>query len=253
MPKHPKIFAHRGARAVTPENTLFAFQKALDMGVDGIELDVQASSDGVLFVMHDFGLERTSTGTGLLTAHTAAELDTYDAGSYFGAAFTGAHIPTLEQVLDLVGDRCLVNVEIKNLDWDGGREVEPLVTTIQRRRLHDQVIVSSFNPIALIKMRWLDPSIPLGLLYKLDLPIYLRRAWFGPLIAPEAMHPHHSLVDEAFMARARSQGQFVNTWTVNDPEEARRLARLGVDVIISDVPDQIMAALATSEHDTPIP
>ncbi len=243
MTKRPRVFAHRGARIVAPENTLIAFQRAQEMGVDGIELDVQASSDGVLYIMHDFNLERTSTGHGRLTSHTAAELDTYDAGSYFGTDFIGTHIPTLEQVFDLVGNRCLVNVEIKNLDWDGGREVEPLVAMIQRRRLHDQVIVSSFNPIALIKMRWLDPSIPLGLLYKLDLPIYLRRAWFGPLIAPEALHPHYSLVDEAFMARARSQGQFVNTWTVNDPEEARRLARLGVDVIITDAPDQIIQAL----------
>lgn len=245
MTRRPKVFAHRGARTLAPENTLIAFQKALDMGVDGVELDVQATSDGTLVVIHDFDLERTTNGIGLVTAYTAAEMDALDAGSYFGASFAGTHVPTLEQVFDLVDGRCQVNVEIKNLDWDGGREVEPLVRMIQQRRLHDQVIVSSFNPIALLKLRWFDPSIALGLLYSTKLPIYLRRAWFGPLIAPEALHPHHSLVDQEFMRRAQTHGQYVNTWTVNDDDEARRLARLGVDVIISDVPDQIMAALAT--------
>lgn len=243
MPHRPQIFAHRGAKSVAPENTLPAFQKALEMGVDGIELDVQASADGVLVVVHDFDLSHTTSGTGRVNAHTAQELRRLDAGRHFGPTWAGTPIPTLEEVFDLVGQRCLVNVEIKNMDWDGGPEAEAVVALVQRRDLRDQVIVSSFNPVALIKMRWLDPSIALGLLYSEDLPIYLRRAWLGPLIAPEALHPHYSLIDADFMAWARSQGHYVNTWTVNDPEEARRLAALGVDVLMTDVPDQIRAAL----------
>lgn len=243
MPNRTQVFAHRGAKAVAPENTLPAFAKAIEMGAAGIELDTQATADGQLIVLHDFRLERTTTGSGPLREHTLAQLQAVDAGIRFDESFAGTPIPTLEEVFDLVGDRCRVNVEIKNMAWDGGREVEPLVEMIQRRKLHEQVIVSSFNPIALMKMRWADPSIALGLLYSEELPVFLRRAWLGPLIAPEALHPHHTQIDEAYMAWARSQGHYVNTWTVNDPDEARRLAALGVDTIISDVPDVILAAI----------
>ena len=243
MSNRTQVFAHRGAKAVAPENTLPAFQKAIEMGAAGIELDTQATADGQLIVLHDFRLERTTTGNGPLREHTLAQLQGVDAGVRFHESFTGTPIPTLEQVFDLVGDRCRVNVEIKNMDWDGGPEVELLVRMMQRRKLHEQVIVSSFNPIALLKVRWADPSIALGLLYSEELPLFLRRAWLGPLIAPESLHPHHTQIDEAYMLWARSQGHYVNTWTVNEPDEARRLARLGVDVIISDVPDVVMAAI----------
>lgn len=247
MPQRTQVYAHRGAKAVAPENTLPAFQKAIELGAAGIELDTQATADGHLIVLHDFSLERTTTGNGLLREHTLAQLQGVDAGVRFDDKFAGTPIPTLEQVFDTVGDRCRVNVEIKNMDWNGGQEVELLVQMIQRRKLHEQVIVSSFNPIALMKMRWADPSIALGLLYFEELPVFLRRAWLGPLVAPEALHPHFRMIDEEYMRWARSQGHYVNTWTVNDPDEARRLAALGVDVIISDVPDVILAAIGGRE------
>ncbi|HRJ43562.1 MAG: hypothetical protein KJZ86_06475 [Caldilineaceae bacterium] len=244
MPNRTQVFAHRGAKVVAPENTLPAFQKAIEMGAAGIELDTQATADGHLVVLHDFRLERTTTGNGLLREHTLAQLKDVDAGIRFDEKFAGTPIPTLEEVFDLVGGRCRVNVEIKNMDWDGGPEVDLLVALLQRRRLHDQVIVSSFNPIALMKVRWADPSIALGLLYSKELPIFLRRAWLGPLIAPEAVHPHYSQVTEEYVRWAHSQGHFVNVWTVNDVELGRRLAGLGVDMLFSDVPDVMMAALA---------
>jgi len=247
MPNRTQVYAHRGAKAVAPENTLPAFAKAIEMGVAGIELDTQATADGQLIVLHDFRLERTTTGSGLLAEKTLAQLHGVDAGIRFHESFAGTPIPTLEQVFDLVADRCVVNVEIKNMAWDGGREVEPLVEMIQRRKLHEQVIVSSFNPIALMKMRWADPSIALGLLYSEELPIFLRRAWLGPLIAPEALHPHHSMVTAEYVEWAHSQGHYVNVWTVNDVELGRRLAGLGVDMLFSDVPDVMMAAIGTEK------
>lgn len=243
MSHRPQIFAHRGAKAVAPENTLPAFAKALEMGVDGIELDVQCTRDGRVVVIHDFDVDRITNGTGKVAALTYDEIAQLDAGRYFGEAFTGTPIPPLEVVFDLVGDHCLVNVEIKSIAPDGGPEVEAVVRLIQQRRLHDQVIVSSFNPITLIAMRWHDPNIALGLLYSHELPIYLRRAWLGPLIAPEALHPQHQMIDVEYMQWAHRRGHYVNTWTINDPGEAQRLADLGVDAIITDVPDQIMAAL----------
>ncbi len=266
MSSQPLIFAHRGASAVAPENTLPAFSEALAMGAHGIELDVQATADGELVVLHDFNLERTTTGAGLLRDHTLAQLVDVDAGIRSNNAFAGTKIPTLEQVFELTADRCIVNVEIKNMDWDGGPEAGPLTRMIQRRRLHDRVIVSSFNPFSLRKVRKLDPAIPLGLLYVSKLPrpagprptlvstirnlpfkhllFHLFRAWSISLVAPDALHPHFQSIDSQLMAEARRRSQDVNAWTVNCSAEARRLADLGVNAIITDRPDAIRQGLS---------
>lgn len=236
----PLIFAHRGACRVAPENTLPAFEAAMRMGAHGVELDAQCTQDGHLVVIHDFSVDKTTSGSGAVKDFTLAELQGLDAGSHFAPEFAGTSIPTLSQVLDLLGDRCRINIEVKTMDRAGGDEVEPLVALIRERKLYEQVIVSSFNPIALIKMRWMEPQIELGLLHFEPLPDYLRNAWLSPIIAPEALHPHHTLVDADYVAWAQSQGCAINTWTVNEPDEARRLASLGVNAIITDVPDQLL-------------
>ena len=262
----PQIFAHRGASAVAPENTLPAFEKGLELGADGFELDVQATADGKLVVLHDYNLERSTNGVGLLRNHTLAQLAGIDAGIRFSESFANTPIPTLDQVFDLVGDTCIVNGEIKNMDWDGGREAEPLARMINRRNLYQQVIVSSFNPLSLRKMRQLDPSIRLGYLYFKRPPhtdranenifqrfrnvppkflfYHFSRGWFTKTIAPEALHPYFTSIDEPLMETARSRGQLVNAWTVNEGGEAKRLARLGVNAIITDVPDKIRRELS---------
>jgi glycerophosphoryl diester phosphodiesterase len=244
MTTKPLIFAHRGAVEVAPPNTLPAFAAALDMGVDGIELDVHASKDERLVLIHDFDVDATTNATGPVSGFTAAELAAMDAGSHFSPEFAGVGVPTLDELFDLVGDRCIVNVEIKTLDYlTGGKTVEPLKRMIKDRNLYDQVIVSSFNPLPLIRLRREDPRIQLGLLYFQGMPTSLWEAWMSPLIQPEALHPHHSLVDAESMERARHKHRAVNVWTVNEIDEAKRLAGLGVDAIITDYPDKLMAAL----------
>ena len=238
-----QIFAHRGARRVAPENTLPAFQKALEMGVDGIELDVHLSADGDLVVIHDFTVDKTTSGHGRVETFTTAQLAALDAGSHFSPDYAGVGVPTLAAVLDLIGDRCIVNIEIKSEDPEGGNQVAPVAAVIRDRNLYDQVIVSSFNPISLIAMRHTDPRIPLGLLYHRPLPVYLRKAWMTAVIAPQAIHPEYRLIDAETMAWGRAHGCQVNTWTVNDVADARSLAALGVDVIMSDLPDMMIAAL----------
>jgi glycerophosphoryl diester phosphodiesterase len=192
------------------------------MGVDGIELDVQCSKDGYLVVMHNFTVDATTNGVGKVGDFTADELAQLDAGSHFGLSFAGVGVPTLDQVFDLVGNRCQVNVEIKSNDPSGGPEVDA----------YNQVMVSSFNPISLIKLRWMDNRVRLGLLYGEELPPYLRAAWLSPILHPEALHPRHHLVTAESMA-----------WAKAIPCAVKRLADLGVDTIISDVPDQLIAAL----------
>jgi glycerophosphoryl diester phosphodiesterase len=239
----PQIFAHRGARRAAPENTLPAFADALAMGVDGIELDVHVTTDGQLVVIHDFDVASTTDGRGLVSAMSAAEVRRLDAGSHFSPAFAGVRVPTLDEVFDLVGDRCQVNVEIKSLDPYARDGSDAVAMFVRRRNLHDQVLVSSFNPITLVKLRHLDPRIALGMLYDEEMPAFFRALWAGPPIHPEAQHPEHLLIDETYMAWARGLGCKVNTWTVNDVDEARRLAALGVNTIMTDVPDIILTGL----------
>lgn len=244
MTSKPAVFAHRGARRVAPENTLPAFDRALAMGVAGIEFDVHLTTDGRLVVIHDFTVDKTTDGRGAVTAMSAAEVRRLDAGSHFDVAFAGVQVPFLEEVLDLVGDRCRLNIEIKSMNPYANDASAAVAAVIRDRNLYAQVLVSSFNPVTLIKLRHLDPKIALGMLYGGEMPEFLRQVWAGPLIHPEAQHPEHTLIDAAYMQWARTLACAVNTWTVNDVEEARRLAALGVDVIMSDVPDQIMAGLA---------
>jgi glycerophosphoryl diester phosphodiesterase len=245
MSKSTEVFAHRGAKMVTPENTLPAFAEAIALGADGVELDVQCSKDGVLVVMHNFTVNETTSGQGRVADLTAAELGKLDAGSHFSPKFSNVGVPTLEDVLTVTAGKIKLNIEIKTQDPMGGREVEPLVELLRAGNLYEQVIVSSFNPVTLIKMRHVDPQVALGLLYwGQHLPAFLREIWLSSILRPEAFHPHHTLIDEEYMVWANAIPAAVNTWTVNDPDEALRLAALGVDTIITDVPDTILAALA---------
>jgi glycerophosphoryl diester phosphodiesterase len=244
MPTRPYIFAHRGARRAAPENTLPAFAAALAMGADGIELDVHLSADGQLVVIHDFNVNKTTDGRGPVAQMTAAELQRLDAGSHFSPAFAGERIPTLDAVLDLVGDRCRLNIEIKSTDPYARDASDAVAALIRARDLYAQVLVSSFNPLTLIKLRHLDADIALGVLYDGEMPAFFRQVWAGPPILPQAQHPQHHLVDAAYMQWARAIDAQVNTWTVNEAEEAQRLAELGVHTLITDVPDVLLAAWA---------
>jgi glycerophosphoryl diester phosphodiesterase len=243
MMHRPQIFAHRGARRVAPENTLPAFAAALDMGADGIELDVHRTADGRLVVIHDFFVDKTTSGQGEVAQMAYDDIARLDAGSHFAPCFAGTPVPTLAEVLDLVDNRCRINIEIKSLDLYGSDASDGVAAMIRYRNLYEQVIVSSFNPITLVKLRHLDPRIALGMLYGDEMPAYFRQVWAGPPIRPEAQHPHHHLVNEEYLAWARSIGAQVNTWTVNDGAEAQRLATLGVTTLITDVPDVLIASL----------
>ncbi|MBC7252060.1 MAG: glycerophosphodiester phosphodiesterase [Anaerolineae bacterium] len=239
-------FAHRGASAYAPANTLSAFRLAAELGADGVELDVQLSRDGEVVVIHDFTVDATTNGSGPVAHKTLAELQALDAGSWFDPAFAGEHIPTLQEVMDAVGHRLLLNIEIK-LPFtlrNTGLEAE-VVRLIEDNNLLSRVIVSSFHPLALRRVKALNRRIPTGLLYAHNLPIYLRRAWFAPLVPHEARHPDFTLVTPAYVRTMKARGYRINVWTVDDPTEMRRLLALGVDAIITNRPDllrQVMSA-----------
>ena len=228
------IIAHRGASAYAPENTVAAFGLAAEQGADGIELDVQLSGDGRLVVIHDFDVARTTNGQGKVAALSLANLQSFDAGQ-------GQHIPTLDEVFEAFGPRLLYNIEIKYFGWrDKGVETA-VADRIAAYHLEEKVLVSSFNPLAVRRARRQLPSaVPVALIRGSGLLKY------GYLFGDgEADHPHFGLVDEGYMAWAKKRGYQTNVWTVDDPAEGQRLARLGVHGLITNKPDLIRESLTT--------
>jgi len=242
----PLNIAHRGASAAAPPNTLAAFEKAIELGADGVEFDVHLSADGVPVVIHDFTVDSTTDGSGRVAEMTLAQLKQLDAGSHFDPAFAGERIPTLGEVLEAVGGRLLLNIELKSTSLrDNGLE-QAVIAQVEQHSLGDSVLFSSFNPFSLRRAKRIASHIPVGLLYAPDLPLPLRRAWLAPLVPHEARHPKHTMVDARYMAWARRRGYRVNTWTVDDPDEMHRLIDLDVDGIITNVPDVLCDVLDTT-------
>lgn len=229
----PLIIAHRGASAEAPENTLAAFALAAEQGADGVELDVRLSGDGWPVVCHDADVSRTTNGRGAVAELTVEELRRLDAGQ-------GQQIPTLDEVFETFGPRLRYNVELKGAGlWEKGLEAA-VADRIEAHHLTNQCLVSSFNPLALRRARrHLSRTTLLGFLHQTRLGRY------GTLISGgTAVHPHHSLIDAAYMGWATARGYRVHAWTVDDPAEARRLVQLGVHGLITNRPATLRAALS---------
>lgn|SRR5574341_1380656 len=239
-------FAHRGARLQAPENTLPAFRRAAELGADGVELDVHLSRDGVPAVIHDFRVDATTNGTGLVRAKSLAELKELDAGSHFSPEFRGVSIPTLAEVFEDCGSQLYFNVELKTIG-SGWRLAEAVVAVIQHYNVIRRVIVSSFSPVVLGQVRRLNAAIPLGFLFA---PGILSGKLIGSvarsIIGPhQAQHPHFQLVSHRFVDWAHESGYRINTWTVNTPDDIVAMAALAVDMIMSDAPDRVRDVLAS--------
>lgn len=209
-----------------------AFSLATEQGAHGIEFDVRLSADGNVVIMHDDTVDRTTNGTGRVSKMTAAALRELDAGG-------GQPVPTLDQVFEAFGPSMLYNVELKEFGlWGKGLE-EAVADRIDAYHLHNQVLVSSFNPFAVRRARRrLSATTMTGLVW-----IKGSRRLLHLLAPVQADHPHYSLVDEAYMAWAAERGLRVHTWTVDSAREARRLATLGVHALLSNKPSEIVAAL----------
>jgi glycerophosphoryl diester phosphodiesterase len=242
----PLIFAHRGARTVAPENTLPAFEAAARSDADGVELDVQFSSDGHLVVIHDLTLEALTNGIGRVTAHTLQALRALDAGSHFGPAFAGTRIPLLSEVLDLLRNRLLVNVELKAPDTTSAKIGAEVVAAVRAHGMVDQVVISSFNPFALRQAKHAGPEIECALLVAHDLPGWMRWGLTRRYSRADGVHPEALMVDAAYVSWARNARFPVRVWTVDDETEMRRMIALGVDAVITDSPDLMVELLKAS-------
>lgn len=233
----PLIIGHRGAPAVALENTTTSFAAARDAGADGVELDVRRCATGELVVFHDETLARLAHRHERIDELSLAELRAVE-------LVDGERIPTLAEAVEAAGPDALVNIEIKA----ERRYVQPAfvreVTRAAERLLGPRALVSSFHPGAVALARWFAPQLATGLLFHVELALWLRNAWAAPLLRPSAMHPEHVLVTPAAVRRWKRRGRLVVTWTADRPAEVARLARCGVDAIISNDPAAARAVLA---------
>lgn len=226
----PIIFAHRGASAHAPENTLAAFELAQQQGVNAIELDVKLSADQIPVVIHDPTVDRTTNGSGTVANFSLAALQELDAGD-------GQHIPTLDEVFATFGQSLYINVELTNYKTPNDILVDKVIEVVKKHAVEEHIIFSSFLAKNLKRTAQLLPQIPRGLL-ALPGVLGIWARFYGFRFGDyQAVHPSIKNVNAKMVANAHQRGQRVHVWTVNTAEEMRQLAAWGVDGIFTDAPD----------------
>jgi glycerophosphoryl diester phosphodiesterase len=238
--------AHRGASSVAPPNTLSAVRKAYELGADGVEFDVRLSGDGVPVVIHDSTVLLPDGSNPRVADLTLEQLKAIDVGSQFDAAYRREQIPTLEELLTWAKDRLLLNLELKSTSALDTRLPAAAVAEVERLRLGSSVLISSFNPFALLQTKRLAPHLQLGMLASHAFPCQRLLMLLGSLLAVSAIHPEHTVIDRLYISRARRRRMQVQAWTVDEPAEMRRLIGLGVNGIITNLPQVLRALLQES-------
>jgi glycerophosphoryl diester phosphodiesterase len=235
-----KVFAHRGASGAYPENTLLAFEKAIEEGADGVEFDLHRTKDGVLVVHHDFDLKRTA-GVPLVIKETDyAELCTHDIGALKGT-FPKQILPTLEEVLAVFRDTDLImNIELKaGSSLYPGIEAE-LLEVLKLEPNPARFVLSSFDHPALVTLRALSSPHPLGVLTE--------ARWIAPWVYVEThdfqtYHPNYHTLDKETVNELKMRGIPIYTYTVNSTRAAKRLESLGITGIITNWPSKLREEL----------
>jgi glycerophosphoryl diester phosphodiesterase len=232
----PTIFAHRGACSYSPENTIAAFELAVSQGTDAIELDAKLSADGQVVVIHDQTVDRTTGAHGRVGELALADLRRLDCGSFFDAAFKGERIPTLDEVFEAVGRLVYINVELTNYASMMDDLPERVAKIVRKHALEERVLFSSFNPLALLRVRRQIPQAPTGLLAEKGRPGRLARSPLGALLGYQALHPEQTDVTPDLVKWVHRRSRRVHTYTVNLEEDMVRVFNAGVDGIFTDDP-----------------
>ena len=250
LKKHarPLVLGHRGACAHHPENTLGSLKLAHAQGAHGVEFDVKLCATGEVVLMHDVDVARTTNGTGNVHGLTLAQLRALDAGA-------GERVPTLDEVFEQLAGLApstdahpaeplpfLFNIEVTNYQTQGDGLEAAVVGVIRRHKVESQVMFSSFSPATLALLLNLAPELPRGFLYHEkfhagfhDLDVSSMKLSFR--------HPHFSMVTAGDVARFKAGGVGVQVWTVNEPDDMRRMAACGVTGIMGDSPKTMRNAL----------
>ncbi|QBN18930.1 glycerophosphodiester phosphodiesterase [Flavobacterium nackdongense] len=218
-----KRIGHRGAKGHEPENTIISFQKAINLNVDGIELDVHLSSDDQIMVIHDETIDRTTNGKGFVKNFTSSQLKELE-------------IPTLTEVLDLVHRSCFVNIELKGIGT--AKPVVDLISDYILKKNWEYIdfLVSSFDWKMLEEVQLLQPKIRIGVLTEASVEEALA---FAKKIKAFSIHPNFRLLTKENVALMQENGFEVFTWTVNSTDDIQKIKSFKVSGIISDFPDRI--------------
>ena len=242
----PLIFAHRGASAHAPENTLTAFKKALEDGAPAVEFDVKLTADGEVVVLHDQTVDRTTNGRGDLRSFRLTQLKELDAGSWFDLKFRGEMIPTLDEVFETLGSQLFLNIELTNYRTPNDGLVNKVAERVVSHSLQKNILFSSFNPANLLLAKELLPDTPCGLL--------IQELWRGRKVRRtnfreegyQAVHPFFMDINPKWIKRAHASGTRVHVWTVNNRWIMRLLVGWGVDGIFTDDPTLALGFLRGS-------
>jgi len=233
--------AHRGASAYAPENTIAAFDKAVEMKADYIEIDVQRSKDGKLVVIHDTTVDRTTDGSGKVGNLTFNELRNLDAGSWKGEQFAGAQIPTFDEILDRYHGKIGILIELKAPELYPGIE-ENIAGKLKEQNLdkpqNEKIIVQSFNHNSMKKMNELLPKVPIGVLTSSSADT-TEQALQEFSIYADYFNPSYGIVTPDLVNQVHSLAMKIGSWTVRSQEAANFLLNVGVDAIITDYPDYV--------------
>lgn len=234
------VVAHRGYSSKAPENTMAAFELALDVGSGGLELDVHITKDGDVVVIHDDTLERTTNGKGRVEEFTMAELRALDAGSWFAPEFKGERLPTLRELCERIKDLDLLfNIELKvALGFEHLNE--KVAALIDEFDLAERTVISSFNHYALAHFKQIRPEVQTGILYNCALV----NPWnYTKTIGATALHPYWKTITPEIVADAQKNGLALNVWTVDEPAAIEYMKLCKIDSIITNVPERVQSLL----------
>lgn len=255
LPSGPLVIAHQGGEQLWPSNTLLAFENAVALGVDVLEMDIHSTADGVLVTIHDDTVDRTTDGSGRVNDLTLAQIKALDAGDYWsaddGATYPfrdqGITIATLAEVFSAF-PRMLMNIEIKQVQPS---IAQPLCDLIRQRGKQNEVLVASFRQQAMDDFRAACPEVATSLVEDEVRPFFYRylayaAATYSPaghaVQVPERASGFHILTSR-FVRAAHNRNMHVHAWTINETADMQRLLDLGLDGIITDRPDRLLALL----------
>lgn len=230
----PLIIAHRGDTANAPENTVSAFVKALNLGADGIELDVRLTKDGKLVVFHDRYLERTTNGSGLVNHHDQQDLVALDAGSWFAPEFAGEHPPTLDEVFESLPPDFLINVEMKVIMKGMRLIAHETAEVVRRHNRWDSTLVASFNPISLWELRKTEPRVNRAYIWSKEHPFPIRSRIFSPLVQPNWYDPANDSYNTKLHKRFQAGGARVLAWDLDFDRDLERMAAVRLEAVVTD-------------------
>jgi len=230
-----KVYAHRGYSGKYPENTMLAFRKAVEVGCDGVEMDVQLSRDGIPVVIHDELVDRTTNGTGYVKDYTLEELKKLDASKVRPGEWGAQEIPSFDEFCEWLASVDIVaNVELKTSIIYYPEIERKCVEIIRKHGVENKILFSSFNHISMLRVKELAPEIPRGALVEIEGLMYA--GYYCQQNNIQFYHPDFCLLSKEAVEECKEHGVGINVWTVNDLDSFEKLVEWGVEGIITNYP-----------------